>query len=56
VLLELVQSPHPLLAAIAKVAARKLGAPTSRAGALDEVAPFLHTEDMEAMAAWAEGG
>jgi hypothetical protein len=55
-LLELVQSPHPLVAAVAKIAARKLGAPTSRAGSLEEVAPFLHAEDVAAMAAWSEDG
>ncbi len=51
-LLELVQSPHPLLAAVAKQAALHLGAPSSRAGSLEEVAPFLHTEDELALRAW----
>ncbi len=53
-LLELVQSPHPLLAAIAKQAALRLGAPTSRAGNIDEVAPFLHPEDERALRVWSE--
>lgn len=44
-LVALVQSPHPQLAAFAKVAALRLGADASRAGALDEVAPFLRPED-----------
>lgn len=54
-LLDLVQSPHPLLAAVAKQAALHLGAPTSRAGSIDEVAPFLHTEDELALRAWGVG-
>jgi hypothetical protein len=51
-LLELVQSPLPLLAAVAKVAATKLGAAAARVGALDEVEPFLLRRDVEALAAW----
>jgi hypothetical protein len=51
-LLELVQSPHPLVAAVAKAAALRLGAPTSRTGHLDEVAPFLFDEDVAALKAW----
>jgi hypothetical protein len=53
-LLELVQSPHPLLAAVAKQAALRLGAPTSRAGNIDEVAPFLHPEDERVLRTWSE--
>jgi hypothetical protein len=49
----LVQSPHPVIAAVAKVAARKLGAPTARVGALDEVAPFLMGPDVDSLASWA---
>lgn len=52
-LLELVQSPHPVLAAIAKQTSLRLGAPTSRAGNLDEVSPFLDPEDERALRAWA---
>ena len=55
-LLELVQCPHPVVAAVSKAAARKLGAPTSRAGALDEVAPFLQPADVSQLAAWVDGG
>lgn len=51
-LLALVQSPHPFIAAVAKVAATKLGADPSKAGSVDEVAPFLHEEDLLAMKAW----
>lgn len=51
-LVALVQSPHPVIAAVAKVAARKLGVPTSRIGVLDEVAPFLSRGDVDVLAAW----
>jgi hypothetical protein len=51
-LVELVQSPLPLLAAFAKVAAIKLGVARARVGALDEVEPFLLRRDVEALAAW----
>ncbi len=51
-LLALVQSPHPFIAAVAKVAAHKLGVPRARAGALDEVAPFLMPRDVEMLGAW----
>lgn len=40
-LVMLTQSPHPVVAALAKQAARRLGVPRSRIGTLDEVAPFL---------------
>jgi hypothetical protein len=51
-LVGLVQSPLPLLAAIAKVAATKLGVPRARVGTLDEVEAFLLRPDLEALAAW----
>ncbi len=51
-LIELVQQPHPVIAAIAKQAARRLGASTSRAGALDEIALFLAPDDELALRAW----
>jgi hypothetical protein len=51
-LLSLVQSPHPLVAAFAKQAARRLGAPTSRVGSLDEVAPFLLADDVRVLREW----
>ncbi|HEY2510692.1 MAG TPA: hypothetical protein VGI39_07545 [Polyangiaceae bacterium] len=53
-LLELVQSPHPVVAAVAKVAARKLGTMATKVGAVAEVAPFLHERDVEALAAWGD--
>jgi hypothetical protein len=51
-LVALVQSPHPIIAAVAKVAARKLGVSTTRVGALDELAPFLSERDVETLSAW----
>jgi hypothetical protein len=51
-LLDLVQCPHPLVAAVAKQAARRLGAPTKWTGTLEEVVPFLRGEDAEALRAW----
>lgn len=51
-LLALVQSPHPVLAAVARAAARKLGVATARVGALDEIAPFLNARDVEALTVW----
>jgi len=48
----LVQSPHPVVAAVAKAAARKLGVATSRTGSLDEVAPFLFEQDVSSLDAW----
>jgi len=51
-LVELVQSPLPLLAAIAKVAATKLGVAKARVGTLEEVEPFLLGRDALALAAW----
>lgn len=55
-LLELVQSPHPVIAAVAKVAARKLGAARARVGALEEVEPFLMRRDVEALSSWQDVG
>ena len=48
----LVQSPHPLVAAVAKAAAQKLGVATSKAGSVEEVAPFLFGEDVKSLDAW----
>jgi hypothetical protein len=53
-LIRLVSSPHPLVAACAKAAALRLGAPQSRAGAVDEVSAFLFEEDLEHLDAWAK--
>lgn len=52
-LVRLTQCPHPLVAAVTRQAARKLGASRARTGALDEVAPFLFDGDRERLQAWA---
>ena len=51
----LVSSPHPLTAAVAMSAALRLGAPQSRAGSLDELAPFLFDDDVTTLTAFATG-
>jgi hypothetical protein len=53
-LIDLVQSPHPVVAAVAKVAATRLGVCKTRVGALDEVEPFLLRKDADAIAAWGD--
>lgn len=55
-LLRLASSPHPVVAAVAKASAIRLGAPRNRAGSIDEVAAFLFDEDARAFAGWAEPG
>jgi hypothetical protein len=52
----LVSSPHPLCAAFAMAAALRLGAPQSRAGSLEELAPFLFDDDVEVLSLFAAGG
>ncbi len=52
-LLDLVAAPHPVVAAVAKAAALRLGAPQSRAGAVDEVAAFLFEDDRVYLERWA---
>jgi hypothetical protein len=54
-LLRLVSSPHPVVAAVAKAAAIRLGAARNRAGAIDEVAAFLFEEDYERILRFTEG-
>jgi len=49
----LVQSPHPIVAAVAKVAAGKLGVEAAKVGVVSEVAPFLHEGDVDALSRWA---
>lgn len=51
-LVTLTQCPHPVVAAVAKQAARKLGVARSRTGTLDEIAPFLHDGDRARLDAW----
>jgi len=48
----LVNAPHPVVAAVARAAALRLGAPQRRAGAIDEVAAFLFEEDREGLERW----
>lgn len=52
-LVTLTQCPHPVVAAVTKQAARKLGVARSRTGTLDEVAPFLNDNDCTRLDAWA---
>jgi hypothetical protein len=52
-LVALTQCPHPLVAAVARQAARLLGASRSRTGTLEEVAPFLTwPTDRACLEAW----
>jgi hypothetical protein len=55
-LVRLVQCPHPMVAAAAKAAALRLGAPGARVGHVDEVAPFLPPEDVDSLDAWIVSG
>lgn len=48
----LTQSPHPVLAAVARQAARALGVPRGRAGSVDELTPFLWESDRARLEAW----
>ena len=48
----LTTSPHPLLAAVARAAALKLGGDVKRVGALDELADFLPMSDIEQIGRW----
>ena len=52
-LVALTQCPHPLVAAVARQAARKLGASRAKTGTLDEVSPFLFEADRLGLDAWA---
>jgi hypothetical protein len=52
-LVALAQCPHPLIAAVARQAARRLGAPRSKTGTLDELSPFLFESDRIGLEAWA---
>jgi hypothetical protein len=52
-LVALAQCPHVLVAAVARQAARRLGAPRAKTGTLDELAPFLFEADKERLDVWA---
>lgn len=51
-LVALTQCPHPLVAAFARQAARKLGVARAKIGTLDEVEPFLFDKDRARLDAW----
>jgi hypothetical protein len=51
-LVALTQCPHPLVAAVARQAARKLGVAKAKTGTLDEVAPFLCEGDRNRLENW----
>jgi hypothetical protein len=51
-LIALAQCPHVLVAAAARQAARRLGAPRAKTGTLDELAPFLFDADRERLETW----
>jgi hypothetical protein len=55
-LLRLVTAVNPIVAAAATAAALRLGAEPNRAGAIEEVAPFLLDEDRDALADWQAAG
>jgi hypothetical protein len=46
-------SPNPLLAAVSRAAALRLGAPARRVGSLDEVSEFVPATDLEQIRDWA---
>lgn len=51
-LVALTQCPHPLVAAVARQSARKLGAARAKTGTVEEVAPFLFEADRASLEAW----
>ena len=54
-LLALTQCPHPLVAAVARGAAQRLGVPKAKTGSLDEVAPFFTWgTDRDALERWTQ--
>jgi hypothetical protein len=55
-LIPLTHCPHPVVAAVAKQAAHKLGAARARIGTLDEVTPFLLEGDRARLDAWGHAG
>jgi hypothetical protein len=48
----LTTNPHPLVAAVARAAALRLGADVRRVGSLDELAEFLPDADLDQLRAW----
>lgn len=55
ILLRLASSPHPIVAAVAKASAVRLGAPLAQAGAVDELGGFLFDDDRLLLERWASG-
>jgi hypothetical protein len=55
-LLRLVQSPHPVVAAVARASAQRIGVPAARTGRIDEIAHFLHEADVAALDRWVGEG
>ena len=55
-LLALVHSPHPVVAAVARAAAQRIGVRAARTGRIDEIASFLHGDDVARLEEWVEEG
>lgn len=53
--LPLTASPHPLVAAVARAAALRLGGDIKRIGALDELSDFVSAADLGQLREWAGG-
>lgn len=51
-IVELTTSPHPLVAALARAAAIRLGAPVKRVGSLQEIAAFLPEGTIHLVESW----
>jgi hypothetical protein len=51
---DLTTSPHPLLAAIARGSALRLGADVKRVGAVEELSDFVPSRELEQIQSWAE--
>jgi hypothetical protein len=47
--------PHPLVAAVCRAAALRLGADVKRIGAVEEVCDFVADADLRELGAWARG-
>jgi hypothetical protein len=45
--------PHPMVAAVARASALRLGTDVRRAGALDELAEFVLDADLDLIRSWA---
>lgn len=52
VLVQLVTSPHPFVAAVARSAALRLGAELRRVGSLQELSDFVAATELDAMLSW----